>query len=86
MISIQSSAMREIPTACPGTPASILDSRKAAQDEAGYEFRTNQLVKVLRQDFARFEARMPENMRHLLSDVLSADDSYDFLDSMRLSM
>ncbi len=34
----------EIPTACPGVPSDILDPRKATQDEADYEIRTNQLV------------------------------------------
>jgi phosphoenolpyruvate carboxykinase (ATP) len=76
----------EIPTACPGVPGNVLDPRQAAQDEADYEIRANQLVKVFRQDFARFEAQMPEKMRHLLADVLSPDDSFDLLDSINLSM
>jgi phosphoenolpyruvate carboxykinase (ATP) len=76
----------EIPTACPGVPDNLLDPRKAAQDQGEYEIRTNQLVKAFRQDFARFEAQMPEKMRHLLADVLSPDDSFDLLDSMGLTM
>lgn len=76
----------EIPTVCPGVPASILDPRKAAQDQGEYEIRTNQLVNALRQGFARFESQMPEKMRHLLADVISPDDSFDLLESMGLSM
>ena len=76
----------EMPKACPGVPGDILDPRKATRDEADYEIRTNQLVKVFQEDFARFEAHMPEKMRHLLANVLSPDDSFDLLDSMGLSM
>jgi phosphoenolpyruvate carboxykinase (ATP) len=75
-----------MPKACPGVPGDILDPRKATRDEADYEIRTNQLVKVFQEDFARFEAHMPEKMRHLLANVLSPDDSFDLLDSMGLSM
>jgi phosphoenolpyruvate carboxykinase (ATP) len=76
----------EIPTACPGVPGQSLDPRKATHDEAEYEIRANQLAKALRDDFARFEAQMPEKMRHLLADVLSPDDSFDLLESMGFSI
>lgn len=76
----------EIPTACPGVSPDILNPRKAARDEAEYEIRTNQLVKSLQHGFSRFEAQMPEQMRHLLADVLSPDDSFDLLESMGLNM
>ncbi len=76
----------EIPTACPGVPATILAPRKAARDEAEYEIRAHQLAKALSRGFARFEAQMPEKMRHLLAAVISSDDSFDLLESMGFSI
>jgi phosphoenolpyruvate carboxykinase (ATP) len=76
----------EIPTQCPGIPTELLDPRKAARDQGEYELRANRLAQAFQRNFSQFEKEMPENMRALLSEVLSVDDSFDLLESMGFSI
>ncbi|CAB1081852.1 Phosphoenolpyruvate carboxykinase [ATP] (EC [Olavius algarvensis Delta 1 endosymbiont] len=76
----------EIPTDCPGVPAAILNPRRLAKDQGEYEMRAVQLAKKFMEDFARYENEMPENMRTMLVDVLSLDDTFDMLEEFRLSI
>lgn len=76
----------EIPNACPGVPASILDPRKVAGNPGEYEMRAVQLAKKFKEDFSRYESKMPEKMRSLFVDVLSLDDSFDMLEEFNFSM
>jgi phosphoenolpyruvate carboxykinase (ATP) len=76
----------EIPGECPGIPAGSLNPRNVTRDEGEYELRAVQLAKKFMEDFAKYEEEMPENMRTMLSDVLSLDDSYDLLDKLRLTI
>jgi phosphoenolpyruvate carboxykinase (ATP) len=76
----------EIPGECPGIPAGFLNPRNVTRDEGEYELRAVQLAKKFMEDFAKYEEEMPENMRTMLSDVLSLDDSYDLLDKLRLTI
>jgi phosphoenolpyruvate carboxykinase (ATP) len=76
----------ELPRECPGMPAELLDPRNAARDKGEYELRAVQLAKRFMEDFAKYEEEMPENMRTMLSDVLSLDDSFDLLDKLRLTI
>ena len=76
----------EIPEECPGVPAAILNPRRMAKDQGEYELRAVQLARKFMKDFARYENEMPENMRTMLLDVLSLDDSFDMLEEFRLSI
>ena len=76
----------EIPKECPGVPAAILNPRRMAKDQGEYELRAVQLARKFMEDFARYENEMPENMRTMLLDVLSLDDSFDMLEEFRLSI
>jgi phosphoenolpyruvate carboxykinase (ATP) len=76
----------EIPRECPGMPAELLQPRKVARDEGEYGLRAVQLARRFMEDFAKYEEEMPENMRSMLSDVLSLDDSYDLLGKLRLTI
>jgi phosphoenolpyruvate carboxykinase (ATP) len=76
----------EIPRECPGIPADFLDPRNAARDEGEYELRAVQLAREFMEDFAKYREEIPENMRAMLSGVLSLDDSYDLLDGFRLTI
>ena len=76
----------EIPEECPGVPAAILNPRRMAKDQGEYELRAVQLARKFMEDFARYENEMPENMRTMLLDVLSLDDSFDMLEEFRLSI
>jgi len=44
------------------------------------------LARKFMEDFARYENEMPENMRTMLVDVLSLDDSFDMLEEFRFSI
>ncbi len=69
----------EIPKACPGVdvPANILIPREAAADPGDYELRANRLVAEFMKDFAQYEDKMPEDMRTMLSQIISVDDTLD---------
>jgi phosphoenolpyruvate carboxykinase (ATP) len=76
----------EIPGKCPGIPAELLQPRNVARDRGEYELRAVQLARRFMEDFGKYEEEMPENMRTMLSDVLSLDDSYDLLGKLRLTI
>ena len=76
----------EIPNECPGVPASILNPRKVAGNQGEYELRAVQLAKKFKEDFSRYESKMPDNMRTMLLDVLSFDDSFDMLEEFNFSI
>ena len=70
----------EIPTACadPAVPNLILNPRNAAADVGEYEMRANRLVAEFVNDFNKFEEDMPEEMRSMMSQIITVDDSFDF--------
>ncbi len=61
-------------------PAEMLSPRKSAADAGEYEMRANRLVSEFVKDFKKFEQYIPEEMRVMLSQVISVDDSFDFED------
>ena len=69
----------ELPKTCPGfdIPQKILNPREAAADDGDYELRANRLVAEFMKDFAQFEDKMPEDMRTMLSQIISVDDTLD---------
>jgi phosphoenolpyruvate carboxykinase (ATP) len=76
----------EVPGECPGIPAGVLNPRNVAGDPGEYQLRAVQLARRFTEDFAKYEEEMPENMRTMLSDVLSLDDSFDLLDKLRFTI
>ncbi|MCP4106003.1 MAG: phosphoenolpyruvate carboxykinase (ATP) [Desulfobacteraceae bacterium] len=76
----------EIPKKCPGVPDEMLNPRNVASDEGEYEVRANRLAREFMKDFSKFENEMPENMRTLLSEILSLDGSFDLFDEFSFSM
>jgi phosphoenolpyruvate carboxykinase (ATP) len=76
----------EIPKECPGLPVAFLHPRGVATNPGEYELRAVQLAKRFMEDFARYEKVMPENMRTMLLDVLSLDDSVDILEELNFSI
>ena len=69
----------EIPKNCPGVdiPQKMLNPREAAADAGDYELRANRLVAEFMKDFAQYEDKMPEDMRTMLSQIISVDDTLD---------
>lgn len=69
----------EIPKASPSAdiPQAILNPREAAADAGDYELRANRLVGEFMKDFAQYEDKMPEDMRTMLSQIISVDDTLD---------
>lgn len=61
-------------------PAKMLNPRKSAADVGEYEMRANRLVGEFVKDFKKFEQYIPKEMRVMLSQVISVDDSFDFED------
>ena len=76
----------EIPNECPGVPAAILNPRKMAGNQGEYELRALQLAKKFKEGFSRYESKMPDNMRTMLLNVLSLDDSFDMLEEFNFSI
>jgi phosphoenolpyruvate carboxykinase (ATP) len=76
----------EIPNECPGVQASILNPRKMAGNQGEYELRALQLAKKFKEGFSRYENKMPDNMRTMLLNVLSLDDSFDMLEEFNFSI
>lgn len=73
----------EIPMESPdedSIPAAMLNPRSAVADEGEYEMRANRLVAEFVKDFKKFEELIPEDMRVMLSEIISVDDSFDFED------
>ena len=70
----------EVPAQSPdeNIPAEMLNPRKQAADPGEYEMRANRLVAEFVKDFKKFESDIPEDMRVMLSQVISVDDSFDF--------
>ncbi|MGM0453224.1 MAG: phosphoenolpyruvate carboxykinase (ATP), partial [Thermodesulfobacteriota bacterium] len=70
----------EIPKESPdaSVPGQMLNPRQAAADPGEYEMRANRLVAEFVKDFSKFEDKVPEEMRALLSQIITVDDSFDF--------
>lgn len=70
----------EIPKQSPdaAVPDEMLNPRQAAADPGEYEMRANRLVADFIKDFSKFEDKVPEEMRAMLSQIISVDDSFDF--------
>ncbi len=70
----------EVPMECPDPAASnlVLNPRNAAADIGEYEMRANRLVAEFINDFNKFEEEMPEEMRTVMSQIITVDDSFDF--------
>lgn len=43
-------------------------------------------IKKFKENFSRYESKMPDNMRTMLSDALSFDDSFDILEEFNFSI
>lgn len=76
----------DIPLTCPGVPDDLLNPRNMAGDEGEYEVRANCLAREFMKDFKQFEDQMPENMRTMMAEVFSPDDSFDLLGDVGFSM
>jgi len=72
----------EIPKESPGNvvPASILNPRESAEDSAEYELRAIRLVSEFMKNFEQYEDVVPEEMRAMLSQIISIDDNLDLED------
>ncbi len=64
----------------PNIAAEMLNPRKQAADPDEYEMRANRLVAEFVKDFKKFETEIPEEMRVMLSQIITMDDSLDFED------
>jgi len=62
----------------PAVPVNILNPRLAAADPGEYELRANRLVAEFVKDFGRFEGNVPEEMRSMLSQIITVNDTFDF--------
>ncbi len=73
----------EIPESCPAAPElnDILNPRKIAEDEGEYELRANRLVAEFVKDFEQFGDHVPDDMREMLSQIISVDDKFDIEES-----
>jgi len=76
----------DIPLTCPGVPHELLNPRNMAEDKGEYEVRANCLAREFIKDFRQFEDQMPENMRTMMAEVFSPDDSFDLLGDIGFSM
>ncbi len=72
----------EIPKTCPNeaVPAGILNPRLCAADPGEYEMRAVRLVAEFLKNFKQFEDMVPEEMRSMLSQIISVDDTMDLED------
>lgn len=70
----------EVPMECadPAVSNLVLNPRNAAADIGEYEMRANRLVAEFINDFNKFEEEMPEEMRTVMSQIITVDDSFDF--------
>lgn len=72
----------EIPKSCPGdaVPAKLLNPRESAEDAGEYELRAIRLVSLFMENFKQYEDIVPEEMREMLSQIISIDDNLDLED------
>jgi len=72
----------EIPKSCPGdiVPDNILSPRESADDEGEYDLRALRLVSEFMKNFEQYEDLVPEEMRAMLSQIISVDDNLDLED------
>jgi phosphoenolpyruvate carboxykinase (ATP) len=72
----------EIPKKTPGdvVPVEILNPRNAAEDAGEYELRAIRLVAEFMKNFEQYEDIVPEEMRAMLSQIISIDDNLDLED------
>jgi len=69
----------EIPCECPGgvVPSKQLNPREAAEDAGEYEMRAMSLVTAFLDNFQQYEEMVPEEMRAMMSRIISIDDKLD---------
>lgn len=72
----------EIPKSCPGdaVPAKLLNPRECAEDPGEYELRAIRLVAEFMENFKQYEDIVPQEMREMLSQIISIDDKLDLED------
>ncbi|MDA3897247.1 MAG: phosphoenolpyruvate carboxykinase (ATP) [Desulfobacteraceae bacterium] len=72
----------EIPKKTPGdvVPEEILNPRNSAEDAGEYELRAIRLVSEFMKNFEQYEDIVPEEMRSMLSQIISIDDNLDLED------
>ncbi len=72
----------EIPKTCPNdaVPAKVLNPRLCAADPGEYEMRAVRLVSEFLKNFEQFEDMVPEDMRSMMSQIISVDDTMDLED------
>jgi phosphoenolpyruvate carboxykinase (ATP) len=70
----------EIPCECPGgvIPSKLLNPREAAEDSGEYELRAMRLVAEFTKDFEKYGQLMPEEMREMMSQILSLGETMEW--------
>jgi phosphoenolpyruvate carboxykinase (ATP) len=70
----------EIPCECPGglIPSKILNPRETAEDSGEYELRAMRLVAEFTKDFEKYGQLMPEEMREMMSQILSLGETMEW--------
>jgi phosphoenolpyruvate carboxykinase (ATP) len=70
----------EIPCECPGgvVPSKILNPRESAEDSGEYELRAMRLVAEFTKDFEKYGQLMPEEMREMMSQILSLGETMEW--------
>jgi phosphoenolpyruvate carboxykinase (ATP) len=70
----------EIPCECPGglIPSKILNPRETAEDSGEYELRAMRLVAEFSKDFEKYGQLMPEEMREMMSQILSLGETMEW--------
>ncbi len=69
----------EIPCECPGgvVPAKLLNPRESAEDAGEFEMRAMRLVTAFLENFQQYEDMVPEEMRAMMSRIITIDDKLD---------
>ncbi len=72
----------EIPRCCPGDAVAprALSPRESAEDVGEYEFRAARLVAEFLKNFEQYEDIVPEEMRSMMSKIITLDDTMDLQD------
>ncbi len=69
----------EVPCECPGgvVPANLLNPREAAEDAGEFEMRAMSLVTAFMENFQQYEGTVPDEMRAMMTRIISIDDKLD---------